>query len=107
MPQAKYRKSDIVKIVHEKTGFDNDDVKETIDLFLGEVKDMLLKGGAVELRGFGTFEVRRRAGRRVARNPFNGTSIQVPEHGAAVWKPGKEIKRGVWNAPSGGDEPAS
>ena len=51
----------------------------------------------IELRGFGTFEVRTRKGREKARNPKTGDLVAVDTHGVAVFRPGKELKDLVWN----------
>ena len=42
-----------------------------VDAFLDAVKDALERGEGIEIRGFGTFKVRRRK-RRTARNPRTG-----------------------------------
>ena len=49
----------------------------------------------VDLRGFGTFEVKTRKGRK-ARNPKTGEAVDVADHGVAIYRPGREIKNQVW-----------
>lgn len=76
------RKSDLLKIV---------------DSFLGELKEAIVEGSVIELRGLGTFEVKERKGRERARNPKTGESVSVENHGVATFRPGKELKNRVWS----------
>jgi nucleoid DNA-binding protein len=48
---------------------ESQDIHAVIDLFIEEIKTALTEGRVVELRGFGTFEIRVRKGRKKARNP--------------------------------------
>jgi nucleoid DNA-binding protein len=50
----------------------------------------------VELRGFGTFEIRTRKGREKARNPKTGEVVPVQNHGVTVFRPGKDLKKKTW-----------
>jgi integration host factor subunit beta len=97
MPKYKVTKSDIVDTAYEKTGFTRKDIRTVIDIFLDSVSDALVHGGSVELRGFGTFEVRFRKGRRKARNPKTGAILDVGSHGVAAFRAGRELKESVWN----------
>ena len=45
----------------------------------------------IELRGFGSFRVRRRRSRQ-GRNPKTGDRVDVPEKRIPYFKPGKELK---------------
>ncbi len=45
----------------------------------------------IELRGFGSFRVRRRRPRQ-GRNPKTGDRVDVPEKRIAYFKPGKELR---------------
>jgi integration host factor subunit beta len=60
------------------------------------IKDALIGGNIVELRGFGTFEVRLSRGKSKARNPRTGELVDIKPHGTAFWKPGRELKQEVW-----------
>jgi integration host factor subunit beta len=97
MAGKKITKADIVDSVYLKTGISRKEIRQAIDLFLGEIKEALVSGTNIELRGFGTFEVRVRKGRSRARNPRTGTVVQVYSHGIAAFRPGKELKQDVWN----------
>ena len=70
---------------------------KVIDELFEEIKDGLKEDRVIELRGFGTFEIRTRKGREKARNPKTGDLVSVETHGVAIFRPGKELKDAVWN----------
>jgi integration host factor subunit beta len=112
MAGKKFTKADIVDSVYQKTGMNRKEIRTVIDLFTDELKDALIKRMIVELRGFGTFEVRIRKGRQQARNPKTGKLLSVNSHGIAAFRPGRELKHDVWNLgddegfdPGGGSGP--
>lgn len=100
MAEAKLTKADIIDSINQKTGTNRKDIHAVIDLFIDEIKAALTKGRVVELRGFGTFEIRIRKGRKKARNPKTGEPVSVGAHGVAAFRPGKELKQDVWNISS-------
>ncbi|MDR2663270.1 MAG: integration host factor subunit beta [Treponema sp.] len=100
MAGKKFTKAEIIDSVYEKTGLNRNDIKTVVDLVFEEIKKALARGTVTELRGFGTFETRIRKGRQKARNPKTGETVQVTSHGAAVFRPGRELKRAVWTLPS-------
>ena len=52
----------ISRRVSTATGFDFYDVEETINVFLDIVKDKLMKGESVAVRGLGKFSFKKRSG---------------------------------------------
>jgi integration host factor subunit beta len=111
----KLTKADIVDSLYERIGMSRKEIRTVMDLFIGEIKDALIKQRTVELRGFGTFEIRVRKGRQKARNPKTGEPVSVNSHGIAAFRPGRELKQDVWNiggtgiadtGPESGDPPA-
>ncbi len=100
MQVKKHTKSDIVDQIYEKSGLDLKDVRVVVDLFLEEVKKSLENDLSVELRGFGTFEIRDRKGRAKARNPKTGATVSVESHAVVAFRSGKELKASVWSIPS-------
>jgi integration host factor subunit beta len=99
MAVKKYTKAEIIDAVYEKTGIARKDIKTVVDLVFDGIKDSLIGGTVVELRGFGTFETRVRKGRQKARNPKTGETVSVTSHGIAAFRPGKELKQAVWSLP--------
>ena len=94
--EEKLTKALVIESLHNKLGFSRNDIHEIIDELLDEIKDALKADRSVELRGFGTFEVKTRKGRESARNPKTGVVCPVATHGVAVFRPGKELKDAVW-----------
>ncbi|MCL2043022.1 MAG: integration host factor subunit beta [Treponema sp.] len=93
----KYTKADFIDALYEKTGMSRREIRTTIDLFIGEVKAALMQRNIIELRGFGTFEVKIRKARPKARNPRTGQTISIRSHGVVSFRPGRELKQDAWN----------
>lgn len=97
MAGKKLIKAEIVDNINSSTGVNRADVQKVVDTFFDEIKDALTNDMIVELRGFGTFEIRTRKGRANARNPKTGEIVPVESHGVAVFRPGKELKKLSWD----------
>ena len=98
----KLTKADIVDGIYNKAAADRKVVKKVVDLFLEEVKKALVSYKIIELRGFGSFEIKIRKGRKKARNPKTGETVSVDSHGIASFRAGKELKQDVWTIKHGG-----
>ncbi len=96
MAGNKLTKAEIIESIYEKLGINRKDIHNIVDEFFEEIKSGLSNGKVVELRGFGTFEIRTRKGRERARNPKTGEIVPVSAHGVAVFRPGKELKQIAW-----------
>lgn len=96
----KQTKSDLIDHIYEKTGHELKDIRSIVDIFLEDIKAALEKEHSVELRGFGTFEVRERKGRKKARNPKTGAIVSVEDHAVVAFRAGKDLKNTVWEIPS-------
>ena len=100
MASKKVTKYDLVESVYQKiTNCEKYVVQETVELLLNEIKDSLKDGSTIELRGFGTFELRLRKGRSRARNPKTGEQLSVAPHYVAAFRSGQELKKNLWNLP--------
>ena len=84
-------KSDLVAAMAAKTGDTKKSAEETLNAFVDVVTDALVKGEKVQLVGFGSFEVRKRAARK-GRNPQTKEEIKIPASKAPVFKAGKALK---------------
>jgi integration host factor subunit beta len=94
---GKYTKAEIVDSIYDKTGINRNEIRNVIDLFINEVKEALAQRRVIELRKFGTFEIKVRKGRKEARNPKTGELFTVHSHGIVSFRPGQELKQEVWN----------
>ena len=95
----KVTKIDLVESVYENTSYDKKVVQSVIDSFLDEIKNSLKDSSTIELRGFGTFELRLRKGKESARNPKTGDKVFVAPHYVAAFRSGQELKNSLWNLP--------
>jgi integration host factor subunit beta len=78
----------IFKLAKANPQFETHDVEAAVSLIFGRIAGALSNGDRVELRGFGTFSVRRREA-RIGRNPRTGGRVEVPETKRAFFKAGK------------------
>lgn len=87
-------KADIVDIVSSSTGISKIETEAVVKGFMETVIEAMKKGETIELRGFGSFKVVKRA-KRVARNPKTNQEVTVPEQFVPVLKMSKEFKNSV------------
>ena len=62
-----------------------------VDAVFSSILEALKDGDKVELRGFGSFRLRRRSS-RTGRNPKTGAGVVVPPKKVPHFKPGKELR---------------
>ena len=75
----------------EKAGLSKKDAEAALNAFVASVEGALKKDDKVQLVGFGSFEVRKRAARK-GRNPQTKEEIKIPASKAPVFKAGKALK---------------
>ncbi len=84
-------KSELIAAMAAKTGETKKDAEAALNAFVSVVTESLVKGDKVQLVGFGSFEVRKRAARK-GRNPQTKEEIKIPASKAPVFKAGKALK---------------
>lgn len=84
-------KADIVDTIATATGLTKVETEAVVDGFIKTVIDAMQNGKNIEIRGFGSFKVKKRKG-RVARNPRTGEQVMVGEHWVPLFKVSKEVK---------------
>ncbi|MDR3311524.1 MAG: integration host factor subunit beta [Spirochaetaceae bacterium] len=99
MNPEKVTKVELVESVYQNTGVEKKVIQVMVESVLTEIKNSLKAGATLELRGFGTFEVRLRKGREKARNPKTGAALKVRPHYVAAFRPGKDLKQAMWDLP--------
>lgn len=87
-------KAELVETIAEKTGTTKKIAESQVEAFIEAIADSLKKGEKVQLVGFGSFEVRKRAARK-GRNPQTGAEMKIPASAAPVFKAGKALKEAV------------
>ena len=84
-------KAELVAVMAEKAGISKKAAEASLKAFTDAVAKELKKGQKVQLVGFGTFEVAKRAA-RVGRNPQTGAEMKIKASKAPKFKPGKALK---------------
>jgi len=87
-------KADIVDKIASATGLTKVETEAVVDGFISTVIEALQQGNNIEIRGFGSFKVKKRKG-RVARNPRTGEQVMVAEHYVPIFKVSKDLKHSV------------
>ena len=87
-------KAELIANVAKKAEITQKDTEAVVNAFFTTVQEALAQGENVQVIGFGTFEVRERAG-RTGRNPQTGAEIQIAAAKVPAFKPGKALKDAV------------
>ena len=91
----KLTKSDLVaKIVSLNSNIYQKDVIKIVDTFFNTISKAISKKDRVELRGFGSFDVKEREA-RIARNPKTGSVVAVQAKTIPFFRMGKGIKERI------------
>jgi DNA-binding protein HU-beta len=84
-------KAELIAAVAEKAGLSKKDTEAVISATLGTIADALADEEKVQLVGFGSFEVKKRAA-RTGRNPKTKEVIEIAASKVPVFKAGKALK---------------
>ncbi len=88
-------KSDLIAKLTEKNNFlFQKDVYKILNIFFDTIGHALENGDRCELRGFGTFGVKKREA-RIGRNPKSGDPVTVPEKNIPFFKMGKGMRERI------------
>ncbi len=84
-------KTELIAKIADNSGLSKKDSEKALGAFIDAVGATLKKGDKIQLVGFGTFEVRKRAARK-GRNPQTKKEITIPASKVPVFKAGKALK---------------
>lgn len=89
-------KNELVRAVADKIGNDISvkNVDAVVTALTEVIQSALQQGDKVQLVGFGTFEVKKRAA-RTGRNPRTNEPMEIPEAVVPLFKPGRILKEAV------------
>lgn len=87
-------KTELVAAIAEKSALSKKDAEKFVNAFTETVKETLKKGDKIQLIGFGTFDVTKRAA-RTGRNPQTGAEIKIPASKAPKFTAGKALKEAL------------
>jgi nucleoid DNA-binding protein len=84
----------LVKLLKEKNPqLNKQEIELIYDSFCNSVQRALKSGKKVEIRGFGTFFVKKLKEKYSARNPRTGELIYIPEKNKVRFRPSKNLKK--------------
>ena len=106
MAEGSLTKAALVEEVAHVAGLTKKRAEVIVDTVFGNIAEALQQGEKVELRGFGSFRLRRREPRR-GRNPRTGERVDVPPRRVAYFKPGKDLKELINREPAQAAPPLS
>ena len=81
----------ILELINRASHVSQKDMTTVIETVFEAMSDALKSGNRIELRGFGTFEVRVREP-RMGRNPKSGSKVSLGVRKVPFFKAGKELK---------------
>jgi DNA-binding protein HU-beta len=87
-------KADVIDKIMQKTGLEKSIVTAVVEAMMKVMRESMLCGKNIFLRGFGTFLLKKRAEKK-GRNISKNTTIIIPSHYVPSFKPAKSFLKGV------------
>jgi len=84
-------KSELIDAIAQEADISKAAAGRVVDTFIDSITAALKKGESVQLIGFGTFKVNKRAA-RTGRNPQTGKEIKIAARNAPAFTAGKALK---------------
>jgi integration host factor subunit beta len=84
-------KADLINKISQELNIPKQEAEEGVNLFFQTIRDAILAGEEIEIRGFGSFRFRKRTSRS-GRNPRTGQPVNVPPKKVLYFKPSKLLK---------------
>ena len=88
-------RKELVNEISEALGLKKTQIYPIIDSLFDVMRENLVEGNRIEIRGFGALEVKDTKPKPSARNPRTGARISVPARRKAKFKPGKILKEAL------------
>ena len=101
MTSGSMTKAELVEEVSRVSDLTKKHSEVIVDTVFKSIIDALHRGEKIELRGFGSFRLRKREPRK-GRNPKTGDKVDVPPKKVPYFKPGKELKELINKEPRAG-----
>ena len=79
----------------DSIGCKNNQTLDMVDSLFEAMRDALIEGNRIEIRGFGVLEVKNTKPKPAARNPRTGEIVYVPARRKTHFKPGKQLKEAL------------
>lgn len=85
-------KANLAKFLASELACNNTMAKQAVDVLFESLSDAIMQGERIEIRGFGSWEVKETNARPRARNPRTGDEVFVPARRKVSFKPGKILR---------------
>lgn len=87
-------KSELIERLAARSGVNVIQAEEVVNLIYKKMRETMVNGGRIEIRGFGSFMVKEYKAYQ-GRNPKTGQKISVPPKKLPFFKVGKELKERI------------
>ena len=92
--QCVMNKSELIEDLAAKTGYNPKLTDKMVRIFFDRIKAALSAGDKVEIRGFGSFTLKKYKG-YIGRNPKTGETVEVKPKQLPVFRTGKDLRSRV------------
>jgi integration host factor subunit beta len=92
VPLETVTKKHLAQAVAESTGISRLAAHDMVDSLFIEMREQLIEGNRIEVRGFGVLDVKDTKPKPAARNPRTGEIVYVPARRKTHFRPGKVLK---------------
>ncbi|MHC4838142.1 MAG: integration host factor subunit beta [Planctomycetota bacterium] len=96
-------KGELIEVIAQREGFNLKKAEIVVKTIFDSMADALREGERVEIRGFGSFEVRSYEAYK-GRNPKTGEEVYVKAKKAPFFKTGKELRERINDGDAGEDD---
>jgi len=84
-------KSELITTLSESQNISHEDADLVMNSFIDIIKATLVEGNRIEIRGFGSFQMKEYKG-YTGRNPRSGEQVTVTPKRLPFFRPGRELK---------------
>ena len=89
-------KAEIAEQLYEEVGLNKREAKEFVEVFFGQISEILISGLYVKISGFGNFVLRDKK-ERPGRNPKTGEDVKISSRRVVTFRAGQKLKTRVEN----------
>ncbi len=91
MAEKTLTRSDLSEAIYRKVGLSRTESALLVEMVINEICDAIVRGEAVKLSSFATFQIRSKS-ERIGRNPKTGESVGLAGKYVPHFKPGKALR---------------
>ena len=84
-------KAEIAEQLYEEVGLNKREAKEFVEVFFGQISEILISGLDVKISGFGNFVLRDKK-ERLGRNPKTGEDVKISSRRVVTFRAGQKLK---------------